>query len=214
MKKILSLVLALMLLPAAFPALGEGADTLPQEPGVFDAAAPETAVYDQAVPEAAVQMMQVETDGVLETVTQTRFEEKILGISFWYESEYLVVYDSVGEVEDLPTIIINPVGTDSMLPVYMEITAADALGMTPEQFLEEMPGIYGLDEAGPVTEVVMDTGEDFSCRSGLREDIYYEFYTVTGSDVPLCIIVQFPLDAIEGYGARLDRLIWSIAFIR
>ncbi len=205
MKKILALVLAMMMLPAAFPALGEGADTVPQE----------TVVYDQAVPpEADVQVMQVETDGVLEAVTQTRFTENILGISFWYESEYLVVYDSVGEVEDLPTIIINPVGEDSMLPVYLEITAADALGMTPEQFLEEMPGIYGLDEAGPVTEVVMDTGEDFSCRSGLRGDIYYEFYTVTGSDVPLCITVQFPLDAIEGYGARLDRLIWSIAFIR
>ncbi len=204
MKKILSLVLALALLCAAFPALGEEA-----------AAAGEVVVDDQTVvPEAEEQIMQVETDGVLETVTQTRFTEANLGITFWYESEYPVVYDSVGEVEGMSTIFVNPVGTDSMLPVYLEITAAATLGMTPEQFLEEMPAVYALEDVGPVTEVVMDTGEDFSCRSGLKDDIYYEFYTITGSQVPLCIIVQFPLDSIEGYGARLDRLIWSIAFIR
>ncbi len=214
------------MLLAVFPVRAEGADTQTQEAATLpeggdtlvqtagETAVPAGILPEAAVPEAQVQLMQVETNGVLETVTQTRFVENGLGISFWYESEYLVVYDSVGETEDMATIFVNPVGEDSMLPIYMEITSAQALGMTPEQFLEEMPVIYSLSDVGPVTEVVMDTGEDFSCRTGLKDDLYYEFYTITGSKVPLCIIVQFPLEAIEGYGARLDRLIWSIAFVK
>ncbi len=159
-----------------------------------------------------VKIITVETDGVLETVTQTRFVEKTLGVSFWYESEYLMVYDTQVEDEAFGTVIVNPLDPANDQPVFLEIMSVSSLNMTAEEFLANVPASFSLDDCGEVEEAVMDTGEYYRYTAGYKGDVYYEFYTVTGSAVDLCIIMSCPMGAIETYGARLDRLIWSLAF--
>ena len=155
----------------------------------------------------------VETDGVLEAVTQTRFVEKTLGIAFWYESEYLMAYDTQVEDEQYATVIVSPSDPENELPVFLEIMSVASLNMTAEEFLDNVPASFTLDDAGAPEEAVMDSGEHYSYMAGYRGDIYYEFYTVTGSKVDICVIMSCPMDAISTYGTRLDRLIWSLEFI-
>lgn len=154
----------------------------------------------------------VETDGVLETVTQTRFTEKSLGISFWYESEYLMVYDTQVEDEAYGTVIVNPLDPANEMPIFLEIMSVDSLNMTAEEFLSSVPASFSLDDSGAVEEAVMDTGEHYCYMAGYKGDVYYEFYTITGSEVDICVIMSCPMDAIATYGTRLDRLIWSLVF--
>ncbi len=159
-----------------------------------------------------VKVITVETDGVLETVTQTLFVEKTLGVSFWYESEYLMAVDTQVEDEGYGTVIVTPVDPANDLPIFLEIMSVSSLNMTAEEFLANVPASFSLDASGAVEEALMDTGEHYAYTAGTKGDVYYEFYTVTGSAVDICVIMSCPIDAIDTYGARLDRLIWSLTF--
>ncbi len=159
-----------------------------------------------------VKVITVETDGTLETVTQTRFVEKTLGVSFWYESEYLMAVDTQVEDEGYGTVIVTPLDPTNDLPIFLEIMSVSSLNMTAEEFLANVPASFSLDASGAVEESLMDTGEHYAYTAGTKGDVYYEFYAITGSTVDICVIMSCPIDAIDTYGARLDRLIWSLTF--
>ena len=154
----------------------------------------------------------VESDGVLVSVTQTLFVERSLGISFWYESDYLMAYDTQAEGEAYDAVIVTPSDPANDHPIFLEIMSLASVEKTAEEFLAEVPASFSLDAYGEVEEVVMDSGEHYRYCAGTRGDVYYEFYTVTGGRVDVCVIMSCPTDALDTYGARLDRLIWSLAF--
>ncbi len=170
----------------------------------------------QATAEEAVtgttQEIWVESDGALVTVTQTLFVEQSLGLSFWYESDYLMAYDTQVEDEAYGSVIVTPLDPTLDLPIFLEIMSLASVNKTPEEYLADVPTSFSLDAYGAVEEVVMDSGEYYRYTSGTKGDVYYEFYTITGGKVDVCVIMSCPIDSLDSYGARLDRLIWSLTF--
>ncbi len=160
----------------------------------------------------ATKSIWVESDGAMVSVTQTLFVEKSLGVSFWYESDYLMAYDTRVEDEAYGSVIVTPSDPANDQPVFLEIMSLASVEKTAEEYLAEVPASFSLDAYGAVEEVVMDSGEYYRYCAGTRGDVYYEFYTVTGGKVDVCVIMSCPTDALDTYGARLDRLIWSLAF--
>ena len=160
----------------------------------------------------ATKSIWVESDGAMVSVTQTLFVEKSLGVSFWYESDYLMAYDTQVEDEAYGSVIVTPSDPANDQPIFLEIMSLSSVEKTAEEYLAEVPASFSLDAYGAVEEVVMDSGEYYRYCAGTRGDVYYEFYTVTGGKVDVCVIMSCPTDALDTYGARLDRLIWSLAF--
>ena len=160
----------------------------------------------------ATKSIWVESDGAMVSVTQTLFVEKSLGVSFWYESDYLMAYDTQVEDEAYGAVIVTPSDPANDQPIFLEIMSLASVEKTAEEYLAEVPASFSLDAYGAVEEVVMDSGEYYRYCAGTRGDVYYEFYTVTGGKVDVCVIMSCPTDALDTYGARLDRLIWSLAF--
>ena len=160
----------------------------------------------------ATKSIWVESDGALVSVTQTLFVEKSLGVSFWYESDYLMAYDTQVEDEAYGSVIVTPSDPANDQPIFLEIMSLASVNKTAEEYLADVPASFSLDAYGTVEEVVMDSGEYYRYTAGTRGDVYYEFYTVTGGKVDVCVIMSCPTDTLDTYGARLDRLIWSLAF--
>ena len=138
----------------------------------------------------ATKSIWVESDGAMVSVTQTLFVED----------------------EAYGSVIVTPSDPANDQPIFLEIMSLASVEKTAEEYLAEVPASFSLDAYGAVEEVVMDSGEYYRYCAGTRGDVYYEFYTVTGGKVDVCVIMSCPTDALDTYGARLDRLIWSLAF--
>lgn len=156
----------------------------------------------------------VETAGMLETVAQSRFTEERLGFTFLFDSEYLSVYNTLSEDGASGAIYVNPSDPENTLPISLQIIPASILGVDADAFLNRIPMSFELDDIGQMDQIVMDSGTCFSFRAGFKGDMYYMFFTLTGGKTDLCLLARYPLDVIESYGARFDRLIWSTEFIK
>ncbi len=154
----------------------------------------------------------VETGGIQETVAQSVFTQKQLGFTFQYDSDYLSVYDTVSEDGKTGAVYVNPSDPENKDLISIQIVSASSLGISPEAYLEQVPMAFALDDVGQMDQIVLDSGVAFSFRAGFKGGMYYMFFTLTGGQEDLCLLVQYPLSVIEDYGARFDRLIWSISF--
>ena len=233
----LALGTLLLLFPAGAENAGQAPDAgiaaestaepgLPAEAaGAEDAAsAPETAApellltagpdLESLEPEAATDtaFMVVETAGMQETVAQSRFTEEQIGFTFLYDSDYLSVYDTLSEDGTAGAVYVNPSDPENTQLISIQFIPAPILGVTAQEYLDEIPMLFELDDVGQMDQIVMDSGVCFSFRAGFKADMYYMFFTLTGGKTDLCLLVRYPLEVIETYGARFDRLIWSFDF--
>lgn len=148
-------------------------------------------------------------EGETETIVETLYQHPE-NFFFWYPEEYFAVSDISEDPGE--SLLISPADPENTLPVYMEILLPAATGMTGEEFLSEMPEMYGLEEISDPESGVTEGGAQITYRMGTFAPIHYVFFSVRDGVRELQIIAQCPMEAVEGYGHRMDQIVWTIGF--
>lgn len=140
-------------------------------------------------------------EGMEEQVTEFQYES-LNGFTFWYpieyfmvvcENDYDVVYPADAEIEGVSMTIV---------PVEVPVEEADAL-------LDEAMGGYmeGEAEIGDIQEMQISETVNAKTVDVICEDVVYRFYLITGNEKVFCLMATFPLEALEGFGTRLDSVV-------
>lgn len=140
-------------------------------------------------------------EGMEEKVTEVRYES-LNGFTFWYPIDnFMVVYENDCDVVYPSDVEIEGVSM-TIVPVDVPVEEADVL-------LAEAVGGYAEDEAeiGEVQE--MEISETVSAKTVnvICEGTVYRFYLITGNEKVFCLTATFPLEALEGFGVRLDSVV-------
>ena len=144
-------------------------------------------------------------EGEPEDVTETLYETP-WGFYFWYDAELFTVDDS--QSESGQSLMICPAESD--LPVYLELMTPKAVGVPAERFLE----VNGMDEMNE-DEYPCEAGgvlKGFADYAAFNEEILQGFYVAQAGDEWAAAYINCPVEAWEGYGHRLDRILQTIAF--
>ncbi len=144
-------------------------------------------------------------EGEPEDVTETLYETP-WGFYFWYDAELFTVDDS--QSESGQSLMICPAESD--LPVYLELMTPKAVGVPAERFLE----VNGMDEMNE-NEYPCEAGgilKGFADYAAFNEEILQGFYVAQDGDEWAAAYINCPVEAWEGYGHRLDRILQTIAF--
>lgn len=140
-------------------------------------------------------------EGIEETISETRYESEN-GFALWYPSETFRVYSEYGHETIVP--LDETVDDVSLMIVPVDIPVDQA-----EAFIHEATGGYMPDEAviSEITEWKLDSGLNVkTVQATLAEEIH-RFYLITGEESVYCVTAMFPLEALEGYGVRLERIV-------
>ena len=89
-----------------------------------------------------------------------------------------------------------------------DLTAEDA-----DSFLGE--ATYTEDAEAVVSEIssfAMEDGSEARTVEVISGGVAYRYYFIAGDGLRLCVTAQFPEGDAEGYGARMEEMIASIAF--
>ncbi len=89
-----------------------------------------------------------------------------------------------------------------------DLTAEDA-----DSFLGE--ATYTEDAEAVVSEIssfAMEDGSEARTVEVISGGVAYRYYFIAGDGLSLCVTAQFPEGDAEGYGARMEEMIASIAF--
>jgi len=189
MKKVISFVLAALMLLSVFAA-AEGI-------------------------QPATRTSTITIEGVEEEITETQYISDA-GYSVWYQPELYKLDTPDGQAHFF-AIDSTPEGEEPGLltsGAYLLIVPADIAYEDAEAFLMEATG--GFDpETAMVSDIVTETFEDGTEIKNicvLEGDIAYSYCIYTDGETILCITAVCPLEAIEGWGARLDHILHTIEF--
>ena len=143
-------------------------------------------------------------EGEPEPVTETLYETP-WGFSFWYDAELFTV--DAGQSESGESLMISP--KDSELPIYLEIMTPKAVGVPAERYLE----INGMDESNEDVYSCENGGmlKGFTEYAAFNEEILQGFYVAQTGDEWAAAYISCPVEAWEGYGHRLNRILQTIA---
>lgn len=88
------------------------------------------------------------------------------------------------------------------------LTADDA-----ESSLQEATYTEDADATvGEIEAFTMDSGVSASTVEVISGGVVYRYYFIAGDSLTLCVTAQFPEEATEGYGARMDEMVAGIEF--
>lgn len=143
-------------------------------------------------------------EGTEENITELLYES-VNGFSLWYPVENFlivhengidVVYPADEEIENVSMTIV---------PVDIPMDEAAAL-------IDEAIGSYDAekDTISDVTEGELDSGLNIKYVEVLSEGMVNRFYLVTGEDKVFCLNAAFPVEATEGFGTRLERIVFTM----
>ena len=65
---------------------------------------------------------------------------------------------------------------------------------------------------GEIQTFTLDSGLEAKSIEVLSGGVVYRYYFIPGSMLTLCVTAQFPEEATEGYGARIDEMVQSVEF--
>ena len=65
---------------------------------------------------------------------------------------------------------------------------------------------------GEIESFTMDSGVSASTVEVISGGVVYRYYFIAGDSLTLCVTAQFPEEATEGYGARMEEMVAGIEF--
>ena len=65
---------------------------------------------------------------------------------------------------------------------------------------------------GEIETFAMEDGTEARTVEVISGGVVYRYYFIAGDGLTLCVTAQFPEEATEGYGARIEEMVASIAF--
>lgn len=109
-----------------------------------------------------------------------------------------------------PDVYVPADNADISLTVQpaLGLTADDADGMLSE-------ATYTEDTEATISGIgafAMEGGLEAKTVEVISEGTVYRYWFIPGDSFCLCVTAQFPEEATEGYGARMDEMVASIAF--
>ena len=114
-------------------------------------------------------------------------------------------------------------GTQFAADVYVPADNADvSLTVQPSTTLTADDAEASLQEAsytedadatvGEIESFTMDSGVSVSTVEVISGGVVYRYYFIAGDSLTLCVTAQFPEEATEGYGARMEEMVAGIEF--
>lgn len=114
-------------------------------------------------------------------------------------------------------------GTQFAADVYVPADNADvSLTVQPSTTLTAEDAEASLQEAsytedadatvGEIESFTMDSGVSASTVEVISGGVVYRYYFIAGDSLTLCVTAQFPEEATEGYGARMEEMVAGIEF--
>lgn len=114
-------------------------------------------------------------------------------------------------------------GTQFAADVYVPADNADvSLTVQPSTTLTADDAEASLQEAsytedadatvGEIESFTMDSGVSASTVEVISGGVVYRYYFIAGDSLTLCVTAQFPEEATEGYGARMEEMVAGIEF--
>lgn len=98
----------------------------------------------------------------------------------------------------------------------VSLTVQPALGLTADDADSMLGEASYTDDAeavvGEIQTFAMENGVEAKCIEVVSGGTVYRYYFIPGDSFCLCVTAQFPEEAAEGYGARMEEMIASIAF--
>ena len=184
--------------------------------------------------DAQTRQRDITVDGVTETIEETLFTAPS-GYSIWLQDGWQLQFGMEGAMapENIPEGGMPegiPEGDDIadmemgfIADVYAPLDAQDAsLTVQPtadltaedaDSFLGE--ATYTEDAEAVVSEIssfAMEDGSEARTVEVISGGVAYRYYFIAGDGLSLCVTAQFPEGDAEGYGARMEEMIASIAF--
>ena len=184
--------------------------------------------------DAQTRQRDITVDGVTETIEETLFTAPS-GYSIWLQDGWQLQFGMEGAMapENIPEGGMPegiPEGGDIadmemgfIADVYAPLDAQDAsLTVQPtadltaedaDSFLGE--ATYTEDAEAVVSEIssfAMEDGSEARTVEVISGGVAYRYYFIAGDGLSLCVTAQFPEGDAEGYGARMEEMIASIAF--
>lgn len=145
-------------------------------------------------------------EGMEETITETRLDTG-RGYAIWYDAEMfaLMPEDEGG-------------GMDTLLPAHDTASQAIAFSVVPSGAMTEE---YAAETAEAIPESLADNGFTVapidvatlaqpylvSGYQGTKEDAVIEVYFINAEDEYYTITLEYPQEAAEGYGARMQGML-------
>ena len=139
--------------------------------------------------------------GIEEKITETMYVSPS-GFTLWYPADMFAV------AQDNENECITPVNAADgacylmIVPVEIPVEEADA-------FIHEATGGYmeGEAEISEIQEGQLDSGLDVKSVQAVTAEEYHRYYLITGKGRVFCVTAIFPLEAAEGFGARMEQII-------
>ena len=140
-------------------------------------------------------------EGMEEKITETLYESPN-GFSLWYPDDTFMIGDFYGNDRLLPA-------DETIEGVELIIVPVDIPVEGSEGMIYEAVGGYmdGEAEIGEIEEYSLASGLDVKTVQVLCEGIISRFYLITGNDRVFCLTAMYPLEAAEGFGARINAVV-------
>ena len=139
-------------------------------------------------------------EGMDESI-ETRYDDPD-GLTFWYSADLFAVSEEYGNIRLVP--LDETIENMSLMIVPVDIPVEES-----EAFIHEATGGYmpGEAEISEITESKLESGLDVKHVQAVMQNEIHSYYLITGEDKVYCVTAIFPVEAAEGFGARMAHII-------
>ena len=151
--------------------------------------------------ENATRQRAIMLEGIEETITET-FYASPNGFTMWYPEDMFRIASEYNHEVFLPADETIENVSLMIVPVEIPVEESDA-------FIYEATGGYmeGEAEISDVREGNLESGIGVKTVQAVTNTEVHRYYLLAGKEKVFCLTAIFPIEAMEGFGARFEQLI-------
>ncbi|MDO4549530.1 MAG: hypothetical protein Q4D04_15680 [Clostridia bacterium] len=164
------------------------------------------AILSESSPDYRIRSIMREGDE--EEIAEVRYYSPY-GYQIWYDPDLMERTSSDDDGYDE----FAPIDPDALMPVSLTVVPVEAAADEIDELFHEAVADHraGGWDMGEIETGELDGGMSFAVCEGVSDGVVVRLYLLKGVSQAYSVTAVFPEEATEGYGARLDIMVGTIA---